>query len=216
LLSFNASFFIFISFLVFAICCGTSRYKVLDKPSKIMLVLLFAAFLSETTAYVSAYKWHSNLFVFNIYDLIEFLIISTYFNSSVDFFKKNNAAIYIGLLVVLGGILNILFLQNIMTLNSNFLLAESFFIIAFSLFALYRQFLYYEQLNIFHYPHFWFTIILLFYWSITFMNWGLYPVFVRFDNIMKKTYSFLWAVNLVTYLCTAFVFIFYKKNAHTT
>jgi len=197
--------------LAIAIFCGVKRYKFLDTGSRVITILLFLTLIFEILAVVSGHIYHTNALVYNIFDPIQFFFISLYFNRSVDVFKKNNIAIYIGTVIAIVGLLNVIFRKR-SEMDSTFLLIESFFTIAFALFSLYRQFLFYEQLDVIYYPHFWFSVILLFFWSITFMQWGLYNIILlKYKNFWHHTWLFIWSINIITYLSMAFVFIFYKK-----
>lgn len=203
--------FIYFFIIASAMFCGIIRYKLLDRGLKTIVILLFITLITEITASVTAYKFHTNALVYSVFNFIQFFFIALYFNSSVDLFKKSNAAIYIGIVVIIGGILNYVYLPK-SEMNTNFLLVEAFFTIAFALFSLYRQLLFYEQLDLFYYPHFWLSIIFLFFWSVTFMIWGLNNIMlVKFAKFWDHIWIFLWSINVVTYLGIAFVFVFYNK-----
>lgn len=197
--------------LAFAIFYGVKRYKFLDAGSRAIITLLFLTLIFEILAVISGHIYRTNTFIYNIFDTIQFFFISLYFNRSVDVFKKNNVAIYIGAVIAIVGLLNVIFRER-SEMDSTFLLIESFFTIAFALFSLYRQFLFYEQLDVIYYPHFWFSVILLFFWSTTFMHWGLYNIILlKYKNFWNHTWLIIWSTNVITYLSMAFVFIFYKK-----
>ncbi|XZF13922.1 hypothetical protein ACTHGU_19230 [Chitinophagaceae bacterium MMS25-I14] len=150
--------------------------------------------------------------VYAIYSLFEFGMISAYFNYSIDIFRKKNAGLWIGAAGIIIGILNIIFLQPVYTLNSYFLFFEGIFIISMALFSFFRLLLMQDELKLHTYHHFWFAVILSFFWSITFLNWGMY------DYFLQKMPSFNWiinrsilVVNIITYLSFAFVFLYYPK-----
>jgi len=202
----------YIPVLLFAALCSIYRYRIVDNGAKIISVLLLVDFITECIADISAYKFHTNLVIYNVHNLFEIFIICLYFNSSVDTFKKNNAAIYIALVAFICGILNLIFFQDLFTYNTNFLLLESFLTIVLSLYALYRLFINDEHLIILRNQHFWFAVMLLFFWCVTFMNWGMNEILNRkYPAFMGTPWFILWLVNIVYYLGTACVFIFYKK-----
>ena len=79
-----------------------------------------------------------------------------------------------------------------------------------SLFAFFRLLIKNDSLYLYRYPHFWFISILAFFWSITFLNWGLY------DYINLKLRNTAWQVNfalpvigIITYSSLGAVYLWY-------
>lgn len=166
--------------------------------------------LNEAVAYYWAVKYRNTQPVYNIYGFIEFFMVCWYFNNTIDVFFKKNIGIYIGIAGVCLGILNMIFLQPIVILNSYYLFLEGTCIIGMALFSFFRLLLQHEQLRLYRYPHFWFTSVLLFYWSLTYLTWGLFNLL-----IMKLHYDwvdiFIACVSIITYIALALIFLFYKK-----
>src|SRR5947207_14288343 len=97
-----------------------------------------------------------------------------YFKHVIDVFIQKNIGIYIGISGILFRIINLLFIQNLNTLSSYFLFFEGITVIGMSLFAFFRLLLKHDSLHLTRYHHFWFISILVFFWSATFLIWGLY------------------------------------------
>ena len=81
-----------------------------------------------------------------------------------------------------------------------------------SLFAFFRLLLKNDSLHLYNYPHFWFISIIIFFWSITFLYWGLYDYFN-----LKLQYA-AWEINFaelivaaITYSSFGCVFLLYPK-----
>lgn len=147
-----------------------------------------------------------------IYCLIEFAIISIYFNNSIDTFKKNNLGYIIGAFGVCLGVINIIFIQGMYILTSYFLVFEGIFIIGMGLFSFFRLLLRNDQLNLNKYPDFWFTTILMVFWSITFITWALYNYFMERYDAYEHVVSFsIRAIGGLFYLSISCVFLFYPK-----
>jgi hypothetical protein len=199
--------------IALAIITGLLRLKRQGKAEKMLIILLILTLSSEIMAYIWAVKFRNNFPVYHIFAPIQLFFVSMYFHYSVDSLSKSKIAIYIGLS---GGILaavNTIFFQPITTLNSYFLLFEGLCTIFLSLYAFNKMFIN-DNLNILSIPHFWFTLILLTFWSITYISWGVYE-FMRAKqmNALYIMGAVLWAINIITYLGIGFVFFFISKRS---
>lgn len=200
------------SILVFSFLCGAYRYKKLDDASKIFAILLGIASASEIIASIAAIKFHNNMPVYAIYSLIEFCIICLYFNNSIDVFIKKNVGVHIAFIGVLLGIANLRFIQGINTLNSYFLIFEGITIIGMALFSFFRLLIRHDMLRFTRYHHFWFAAILVFFWSVTFLNWSLYEYFnTNYKDHVSIINLSILLVNIITYISISCVFILYPK-----
>ncbi len=150
--------------------------------------------------------------LYAIYCLLEFGLIAIYFNYSIDVFRKYNIGYYIGLLGLVLGLINILFIQGLYILTSYFLVFEGIFIIGMGLFSFFRLLLKNDQLQLNRYPHFWFTTILLFFWSMTFISWALYDYFsIKHDKFAAVIDSSIHTVGSLFYVSICCVFLLYPK-----
>ena len=205
------SYLYYISFILASLCAVT-RYKMLDIASTIFALYVWIGSFNEIVAGYSSSRYKTDMPVYAIYCLIEFALISIYFNYSIDFFKKNNIGYYMALLGVILGVVNIVFIQGMNILTTYFLIFEGIFIIGMGLFSFFRLLLKNDNLELNRYPHFWFTSILLFFWSFTFISWALYNYFYfkhdAFFNIISKSIS---VVGILFYASISCVFIFYPK-----
>jgi len=168
--------------------------------------------MGEFSAFFFAKTYHNNLPVYAIYNIIEFCFICLYFNTSIDVFAKNNTGYYIGGIGIIWGIANIIFLQGFNKVNSYFLLFEGLSTIGICLFAYFRLLFHHDQLRLYKYPHFWFTTILMIFWSIIFLNWSLYNyVSIRYKEASWIVNVSILFVNILNYLSISCVFILYPK-----
>src|ERR1700733_748089 len=92
-----------ISFL-FSSLCAAFRYRDLDASSKIFGIYVWVSSVNEIVAIFFARHFHTNIPEYDIYCLIEFGLISVYFNSSIDLFKRKNTGYYIGAIGMILGI----------------------------------------------------------------------------------------------------------------
>jgi len=211
-MTFVAQFYIVTFILIATFISGVFRLKSFDRPTKILLLLICIETINEIIAFFFAKEYNNNYPIYNIYSLVELFTVSLYFNFSIDVFRKWNIGVYIGIIGIIVGLLNLYYLQSIKTFNSYFMLFEAFCIIGMALFAFFRLLLKHEQLVLLRYPHFWFITILLLFWSVTFLLWGCFKMLT--DTLGRKIWIVdmgLWIVNLVTYTGIAVVFLLYPK-----
>lgn len=211
-MAYQAANYIYLLSLFFASCCSIYRFNKIDAASKVLAVLICSAFINESLASYLAKKYHNNLPLYSIYCLIEFGLVCLYFNKVIDIFIKRNIGIYIGVAGIVLGIINLIFVQHLNSINSYFLLFEGLSIIGMSLFAFFRLLLKYDSLNLYKYHHFWFISILVFFWSITFLSWGLYDyINQQFFRLALNINIALAIVSIITYSCFGCVFLLYPK-----
>ncbi len=198
--------------LLCSLLIGLFRYKILDSASKILLVLVGTDSIFELVAHYVGWKYKNNIPVYTVHSLVEFGILCIYFSHSIDVLVKNKVGYYIGVTGILLGLANIVFLQGLNRMNSYFLIFEGLCIIGMALFAFFRLLLQHESLRLHKYHHFWFSIILTFFWSVTFLNWSLYDYLsIHYkDDIWVVNISIL-IVNIITYAGISAVFYLYPK-----
>jgi hypothetical protein len=206
-------FYLILSAITFALICGILQVKNLDKASRFFLTLIFVAFLSETLAFYASKTFKNNLPVYNTYSVLELTILSQYFISLKTIPVRKNGY-WIAIAILLLGVINALYVQPIDSLNSYFILIEGFCIIALSLYTFYKMLLYNERLNVFRYHHFRLISLLLFYWTLTYMTWGLYDIIAKYlKEYLWLPFRFLLIANIIVYIGIGLTFISYKKEA---
>lgn len=197
--------------LCLAAVTGLIRYKKLDKASKLIVWYIIVTFVMEGASMVAAIVYKNNLPIYHIYSPLQFLLLSVYFNQS----PSNNRIKLAGWLIGIGGVLlsiaNSLYLQPLNELNTNFIVLESFLIIAMSLFAFYKL-LASDFMYVHLSPRFWFSAIFLVFWSFTFFYW-LVGVLIYKSMPDKAIWLniMIWFINIVTYSAFAAVFLSYNK-----
>jgi hypothetical protein len=198
--------------MLFACSLGLYRYKGSDAASKILTVLICCTLVIECAAYYLALKYHHNLELYSIFSIVEFNFLCLYFNNVIDVFRKKNIGVYLGISGTVLGILNLIFLQHLNSMNSYFLFLEGFLVIGMCLFAFFRLLLKTDYIQLYKYPHFWFISILVFFWCITFLNWGLYNyINVKLQHAAWKINIALLVINDITYVAIGLVFLLYPK-----
>lgn len=138
--------------------------------------------------------------IYHVFNPIQFLIISLYFNESIPAFKRKNVGRYIGLIGVILSILNIYFLQPLHSSNYYFLVFESLIIVFMALYSFIEMFLN-DNNDLIRNQHFWVSFILLSFWSITLTYWAMHEIIdKRAIYLIKYIGYILVSVNILTYL----------------
>jgi hypothetical protein len=209
---YRISYLTYILSLLFASAVSLRRYKALDMASKIISILLCCDLLSEAAAYFFKLRYHNNLPVYAVDEIVEYALLCLYFNYATDIFRRTRSGIFLAIGGVAAGILNLIFLQGPNTLTSYFLFMEGLLMIGMSLFALLRLLLDPDLPFLSRHPHFWFICIIAFFWSITFLDWGLYDyIDIQFHAMITWVNEAMSLIGIVTYGSFGLVFLRYPK-----
>ena len=194
--------------------CSLVRFRELKNAEKWVAYLLCTTLFFELLSVLAIELWKNNMYVYHIWSPIQLLLVCMYFNESVAAFKKYNIGVSIALVGFVVALANVFFLQPPDSLNSIFLLYESFCIIGLSLYSFFE--LAQKEKEIIANIHFWLTTIFLIYWSAVFMYWGMYH---HLSTTLKHyfgpvTYT-IWTINPLAYSGIALVFLLYRKMIST-
>jgi hypothetical protein len=203
---------IYFGVILFSTLCGIFRFRRLDKASSILFLILPLTLLEEIIALVFTIKRGNNMPVYHIYAPVYLVIVAAYFNTSIDTFKGKKLGIYVGIVSVLLGIINPIFFQPLDTLNSYYLMFAGFTIISMSVYSFYRI-LENDDSDTLKNPHFWFSFVLLFFWSTTFINWTLYRLLgQKMIQLMPYIGGALLLISTITYLSLGLIYFWYPKR----
>jgi hypothetical protein len=187
------------------------RWKILSQADRWICLLLFLTFVQECAAYLCYKRYGTNLITFHIYTPIELSVIILYFNASLKISKNPLFGVVTTLVCILLAIINIRFFQHLDAFNSYYLLLEGCVVIGLCLLSFYKL-LIREEVIPNRMVHFWLIICFLFYWSLTYANFGLYSESVKVGGTVDWIFNIaLNSANYLFYLGIATVFIRYKK-----
>lgn len=203
--------------MLYAFICGLRYYRRLDLSFRILTWLLGATFFVEGSAYVLAYSVGSNLPLYNVFLLVQFLLTALYFNFSIDTFRRRNIGIRIGIAGVALGMLNCMLFQSLHKVGSYFLLFAGITVISLSLYSFARSMLIREdeemQRGLLYCPHFWIAVSLTFFWSTSFLLWGLYEYFIHYsESALPVVHVAIRLVNILTYTAIGSAILLYHHN----
>lgn len=197
--------------LLFASIMSLIWLKKLDKASKYITTLLCIAFTTEAVALWAAYEFQQNNPAYNISNIISFTVFCAYFNNIIGSFRARKATVIIGAIGVILAVANMIFIQGLYILNTNFLAFESITIVGMSLYYYYdflKSDTYIKKLPI----HFWITSLILIFWSFALFHWlvGVTIMYSKTDTAdwPRKIIS---VVNMLTYLSFGILFFNYRK-----
>ncbi|WP_118973940.1 hypothetical protein [Taibaiella koreensis] len=188
------------------------RFKRVDKASRFICILVWTGFLAELVARYASVRYHNNMPVYAINRLVEFGLISLYFNYSVDVFTKHRVGYIIGAIVILIGVANSIWYQPLNTLNTLYIFLECIGVVCMSLYSFYRLLLTNTSIRLHERVHFWIPCIFVFNWCGTLSCWGLYDYFRK--GITEKLPILnisLVLINTLTYLAFGLIFLLYPK-----
>lgn len=207
----NWKFYLYLILLVTTLFTSLFRWKILSQADRWICLLLFLTIVQELVANYYYYRYENNFITYHIYTPIELSIIIQYFNASIKIGKQPLFGIVTTAICILLAAINAKFFQPLDRINSYYLLFEGCIVIGLCLLSFYKL-LIREEVIPNKMAHFWFIICFLFYWSLTYADFGLYganltpgtPVAAIFDTA-------LIFANYLFYIGIAVVFIRYKK-----
>ena len=195
---------------------GFQKRRYFDYSTTLLWLYTCAAFIVEFTAIVAIIQFGNNMPLYGIYSLIEFGLLTAYFNYSVDVLRVKNVGLIIGFIGILFGVANIIFFQPLTVFNSYFLYFEGTVVICLSFVSFFRLFFLSDDLQLIRLRHFWFSFILCSFWTTTFLFWGLYDYLYKNKNewagLVNSTVN---VISCVTYFAFATVFWRYPKLKQT-
>jgi hypothetical protein len=201
---------IYFTAILTSITAAILQWRAVSKADRFIITLLLITLLNEGLAIVAMKILRNDMLLYHVYSPIELLIICLYFNEKIQSLKRFHIGIAIGVLGFIIASINIIFVQPYNTINSIFLVYEGFCVIALSLYSFYRLAL--DETELTRSSQFWFTTILLIYWSTVFIYWGMFPLLITtLKTSMAKITTGMRLINIFTYIGFAIVFINYKK-----
>jgi hypothetical protein len=204
-----------ISLILFALpfFVALSRYKHLDKASRIFCMFLGLSFAGECTAMACAYVYKNNMPVYAVLNILEMCMLSLYFNYSISSFARWHIGIFISVLSVVLGVVNLVCFQSLNDLNNIYLYYQGIAVIGMSMIAMVQFLINVDYMQFEQTPHFWIPALLILFWVISFLHWGLY------DFLLEKFPASGWLVNnVILFICfimnTGYtvIFFFYPRK----
>lgn len=191
---------------------GLSRFKVYNTTFKLVTILLTLTVVSELLSAITLRMGLGKSPPYHIFNPVEAIIISGIFITTVMKSPSYRHLVWPAVTWGILGISNTAILQPLTLLNSNFLILESFVVIALSLFALYKMLTNDEIIKPLRHPEFYLWVCFLIYSSSTFFFWSCVPLFYRQKS---PFYTFAASVemtaNYIMYMGIGVLLAYYPK-----
>jgi hypothetical protein len=188
------------------------RWRILDLPERIITLLLVLAAAQQTLSLFGGLSNSDVARLYNTFVLVEFLLVSLYFNYSRPAFRRRHLGIVFGILGVLLGILNICFLQRFDVVATYFSLFEAAAIVLYCLVA-FMQMPLAEDYQPTRSKDFWIAVLQLCSVSPTLIGWLL--ISITGDDygspFQKIFFQVIIALSLLFYIGMAIFFLRYHK-----
>lgn len=199
--------------LISSIFIGSYRYSLQSKNIKILLLLLVITLLSEIIAHFFAKRFHNNLFVYHIFNPIQFILVLIMFNLEL----KKKWIYYLIPLGLLFTLVNSFMWQHYsINLNSNFLNLESLFFIFLSLTYIKTLTQTFNAKDKFiEFPLFIVSLGFFLFSLISVLTFGMYN-YIESINENERLLSFLTILrlssNYILYVCFLLAFLTKQKQ----
>lgn len=206
-----ALFLPYLAIILGASISSLLRWKLLSKADLWICLLLCLAFVQESVSFFYEQKYQNNYPTYHFYTPVELSFICFYFVRSLRLKRPNlTSGIMAGVCVLLS-VLNTIYLQPLKHINSNYLLIEGCICISFCLLSFYNILLrddYAPSKQV----QFWITIAFLFYWSLSYVNLGLYGSLAKTPKSIEKILTYtLYFANILFYIGMGVIFLRYPK-----
>ena len=175
---------------------GLVRYRKLSIITKHVVLLAFVSAVSDSIGRVLWINKMSNVYVLNIYTILEFLIIANIYRLEFRGFVKENLMKYIMGIFVAGSMIDMLFIQGYYQLNSYTKISECFLLVIFAIVYFYKVVTELVILDLKSEPMFWINAAVLMYFvsgsflftlseyiqqyskSLDIWVWGIHAIFL--------------------------------------
>ena len=188
-------------------------YRSLPTALRVVSILVGITFFTECTGYILALVRRNNLAVYNIFSLVQTILTIFYFKTTLPVLQKGRRAVILMGIAILFNVFNTSIFQPLYDLNSNFMFFQGLLTISLGLYGLNYHIMRQPTGKRGHGPYFWINLILVFFWSATFLDWSIY------DYLAATAPGDMWIINMtilianiITYLGIGSVYYFYRPH----
>ena len=161
--------------LFLSIYWGIKRYRILDRSTKVLVFENILSLLFELIALYAEIKYRNNLAVYNVAVVSTLLFMCWYFRRLMpQLQKKWYVSVYISLVVIWLG--SIYYEHTMYSLNNYYMEFAGIVSICFSIYSIEQAISIHAHsyFKLTRYVHFWFALLISFYWSSTLLQWMAY------------------------------------------
>lgn len=187
----NTYMIIYLSLLVATLLIYAIRFPAKRSHEVLIGLLLFIWLVTTLTGFaiIKYTSYDSNLFVFHIVTPVEYAIISGLYADAIVSTRVRKFILYSIPIFLLLSVFSALFVQSYDVNNSNVVILESILLVAYSLYFLREVLLLQQVQSLVHYPLFWVSVAILFYFIGNLVIEGMLNYLMRYNmEIAKTTY----------------------------
>lgn len=156
------------------------RWKQFDPVQRLISVIVILTFLNEGTTWLLLHLDENNLWVYHFYTPMTFIVMGLVYGRVLKPLV-NIRVIYLGILLfVIFGIINSLFIQNLIEFNSNAVRLSSILYVVFSILYFFRLLRFPMDISLTKVPMFWLNTGVLVYYS------GTLILFLVVDSVISR------------------------------
>jgi hypothetical protein len=220
----KALWILFVLYLALMVLCSVLaalRFKALDRPARVIVLLIFWSLLSETTALmvIRFQAQPNNHAVYNISCLVEWVLICVYFNHACLSLRRSRISLLLALLGLGFGIVNLAYIQEYSAMASNFLFFECAGILTLSSYALYEWLIVDDEeehelahVQLSNNIHFWLPIVFIFNQSATLWSWAAFDTYMQAgQHLSNLLQQLLLLTGIITYIFLCWLLFRYPK-----
>jgi hypothetical protein len=198
--------------VVFATCVtGFIRYRMIDRGTVVILVVLVLTIMNEVLSSLGGQFTYYKSYFYHVFNLLQLMLITVYFANTIKFRNKGVIALVCFSYFVLE-VLNVIFLQPLAKLNTNFISLECLLVVPMALYTLFKILIDDSVEKIQAYVHFWLWTILLLLFSSSFFFWQFVVYFYKHNMLFYNISNYVHQIaNLILYTGILFVFLYYPK-----
>jgi hypothetical protein len=189
--------FVLVLSFVIAIICGV-RYKKLNKPFKLLSLLLFFSFLLDVANQYVNVRYKNNAPLSHIATIVDYTFYAGiyYYLFKSKYIKK---LVFTSiLLIAVFFFINALFLQPFYKVfPSNVLLASQILYVIFSMLLFKQMLMYPVQINIVKQSIFWYNTAILFFSTTMFLNLALMNYYRLHNHKIFIVYYFWYTITII-------------------
>ncbi len=203
---------IYLCFQFLPFITGLVRWKHIDPASRTIVAIAGISSITECLGLYASIRFQNNLPVYNIASLIIVSALTLYFWLNLDFLRRKNVGLIFILINITLWLFSVFYINSIRSENLFYTNYEIFVFVFLSVLFLERQIVYGTYSRLYLNPHFYFTLLFVFAWTGSFVQWNLY----NYMNATHPSYMhvidfFLTMLSIIVNVGFSLVLFYYPK-----
>jgi hypothetical protein len=206
--------------MLFAVFAGAYKLKKNDMPAAIIFLYMVWSLIGEVLVvgkllYESIQRFHVPIYyVDRIAPIVEFILCVSFYHFSNTRFRERKIGLYVVGVGIIYWVANFLVYKKAENFNVYFMPFSSFINIVLSVISIYLLQKETEFKKLVSQPVFQFTLLLLFYWGLSFFFFIAYDLILRYKYATQFASFFVARINDIFFLGVGIAYLFYPKKIH--